>query len=183
MAYTGKVAMGLSKIEVGTPVSGGVATSFATLGYTDKDSCTIETEDPEVTDVAAEEVDDPVYSIAKSGKSTINFNVLNPDEDVLVQMVGGTKDATNHTWSAPDSLTQPELSVKITADTGHTFTFPRVKFTCKYAGTVGNSEPLKLVCSGVVLVPTDGTTKKLTVAMPSDSGSGSGSGSGSSASN
>lgn len=169
--------MGLSKIEVGTPVSGGEATSFATLGYTDPDSCTLDTEDPETTDVLAEETDDPIYSISKGGKSNLNFNVLNPDASVLVQMLGGTTDS-NGVWSAPSQLTQPELSVKITMETGHVFRFPRVKFFCKYSGSFGNSEPLKLVCSGVVLVPTDGTTAKMLVDFP-DSSSGSGSGSGS----
>lgn len=168
MAYTGKVAMGLSKIEVGTPVSGGVATSFETLGYTDPDSCTIDTEDPEVTDVNAEEVDDPIYSISKAGKTNLNFNVLNPETSVLKKMMGGEVDNTTHVWTAPSSLTQPELSVKITSETGHVFTFPRVKFTCKYGGTFGKSEPVKLTCAGVVLIPTDGQTPKMSVTPPSE---------------
>lgn len=160
--------MGLSKIEVGTPVSGGVATSFSTLGYTDPDSCTIETDDPETTDVNAEEVDDPIYSISKAGKTNLNFNVLNPEPAVLKDMMGGAVDNSTHVWTAPSSLTQPELSVKITSATGHVFTFPRVKFTCKYSGTFGKSEPLKLACAGVVLIPTDGTTAKMSVTPPSE---------------
>lgn len=183
MAYTGKVAMGLSKIEVGTPVSGGEATSFETLGYTDPDSCTLDTEDPETTDVNAEETDDPIYSISKGGKSTLNFNVLNPDATVLVKMLGGTIDSTYGTWKAPSQLTQPELSVKITMETGHVFRFPRTKFFCKYSGSFGKSEPIKLACIGSVLIPLNGETAKMLVDFPSDSQSGSGSGSGSSASN
>ena len=167
MAYTGKVAMGLSKIEVGTPVSGGEATSYATLGYTDPDSCTLDTEDPETTDINAEEADDPIYSISKGGKSTLNFNVLNPLTTTLTQMMGGTVDQTTGDWEAPTQLTQPELSVKITMESGHIFRFPRVKFFCKYSGSFGKSEPIKLACIGSVLIPTDGETAKMLVTMPS----------------
>ena len=167
MAYTGKVAMGLSKIEVGTPVSGGEATSYATLGYTDPDSCTLDTEDPETTDINAEETDDPIYSISKGGKSTLNFNVLNPLTTTLTQMMGGTVDQTTGDWEAPTQLTQPELSVKITMESGHIFRFPRVKFFCKYSGSFGKSEPIKLACIGSVLIPTDGETAKMLVTMPS----------------
>ena len=166
MGYTGKVAMGLSKIEVGTPVSGGEATSYATLGYTDPDSCTLDTEDPETTDINAEEADDPIYSISKGGKSTLNFNVLNPLVTTLTQMMGGTV-STGGDWEAPTQLTRPELSVKITMESGHIFRFPRVKFFCKYSGSFGKSEPIKLACTGSVLIPTDGTTKKMLVTMPS----------------
>lgn len=167
MAYTGKVAMGLSKIEVGTPVSGGEATSYATLGYTDPDSCTLDTEDPETTDINAEEADDPIYSISKGGKSTLNFNVLNPLTATLTQMMGGTVSQTTGDWEAPTQLTQPELSVKITMESGHIFRFPRVKFFCKYSGSFGKSEPIKLACIGSILIPTDGTTPKMLVTMPS----------------
>ena len=167
MAYTGKVAMGLSKIEVGTPVSGGEATSYATLGYTDPDSCTLDTEDPETTDINAEETDDPIYSISKGGKSTLNFNVLNPLTTTLTQMMGGTVNQTTGDWEAPTQLTQPELSVKITMESGHIFRFPRVKFFCKYSGSFGKSEPIKLACIGSVLIPTDGETAKMLVTMPS----------------
>ena len=177
MAYTGIVAMGLSKVEVGTPVSGGMATEFDTLGYTDPDSCTLDTEDPETTEVNAEEVDDPIYTISKAGKTNLNFNVLNPLVTALTKMLGGTVDSTTGKWKAPAALTQPELSVKVTTNTGHVFEFPRVKFTCKYSGSFGKSEPLKLTCQGIVLVPTDGETPKMLVSQPSSSGSGSGSGS------
>lgn len=167
MAYTGIVAMGLSKVEVGTPVSGGMATSLETLGYTDPDSCTIDTEDPTTTEVNAEEVDDPIYTISKAGKSNLNFNVLNPLPAALVKMMGGEVDGSTGVWSAPTAVTQPELSVKITTNSDHIFTFPRVKFTCKYSGNFGKSEPVKLTCAGVVLVPTDGTTSKMSVTFPS----------------
>lgn len=167
MAYDAKVAMGLTKIEVGEPTSGGAeATTFTTLGYTDPDSCSVDTDDPEVTDVNAEEVDDPILSISKGGKSTLNFNVLNPDGDALEMMMGGTYDTSTHKWSAGSALVQPELSVKITTNTGYVFHYPRVKFTCKYSGSFGKSEPIKLACSGTILVPLDTSTKKMYVVFP-----------------
>lgn len=166
MAYTGKVAMGLSKIEVGTPVSGGEATSYATLGYTDPGSCTLEPEDAEETEVEAEEVDDPVYVISKPGKKRINFNVVNPEGQTLEDMIGGEWDSTTNTWDAPAAEIEKELSVKITTKTGFVFIFPRVKLSSKHEGTFGKNEPIKLVCKGTVMVPADGTTSKMKVKYP-----------------
>ena len=174
-----KVIIGLAKIEVGAPVNGGVATTFETLGYTQKDSCEIDTEDPEETNIEAEEVDDPIETFAKGGPTTINFNVLDADETVFEKTMGGTK--STGVWESDNKLVTKELSMRITTKSGHKLTYPRTKFWAKIAGTVGDSEPLTLQCKAKVLIPTDGTTKKLKVEMPSDSGSGSGSGSGSAA--
>ena len=62
--------LGLSKIEVGaTAEDGGMGESLAQLGYTYKDTCKMTQEDPETTDHYAEEVDDPVVSISRGGKT------------------------------------------------------------------------------------------------------------------
>ena len=93
--------------------------------------------------------------------------MLNPDTTTLTKMLGGTVSQTTGDWEAPTQLTQPELSVKITMESGHIFRFPRVKFFCKYSGSFGKSEPIKLTCTGTVLIPTDGETAKMLVTMPS----------------
>ena len=148
------ITMGLSKIEVGTPaVDGDVATSFATLGYTDTDSCEITVDDPEETEVTAEEVDDPFYVMRKAGKTSITFNVLNPSVDTLVKVCGGTKGNSGE-FEMPDTLPDIELSVKITPQTGFIGLFPRVSIVGKLSGKYAKSEPLKLTVTGTVLTPT-----------------------------
>lgn len=62
--------IGLAKIEVGDMAAGGdMGTSLASLGYTYQDTCRMTQEDPETTDHYAEEVDDPVVSISRGGKT------------------------------------------------------------------------------------------------------------------
>jgi len=59
------------------------------LGYTYQDTCTMTKEDPETTDHYAEEVDDPVISISRGGKTNFNFSIMNPSVTVLADLLGG----------------------------------------------------------------------------------------------
>ena len=162
MADKATITMGLAKIEVG-PLSadGGVSETFATLGYTDSDSCEIAVDDPEETEVTAEEVDDPIYVLRKSGKTTVTFNVLNPSMAVLQKICGGTFTELGG-YELPDALPQIELSVKITPQVGFVATYPRVSIVGKLSGKYAKSEPLKLAVTGTVLVPTKSGTAKAT---------------------
>lgn len=161
--------MGLSKIEIGTMAADGdVATTFETLGYTDTDSCEITVDDPEETEVTAEEVDDPIYVIRKAGKTSIAFNVLNPSVDVLKKVCGGT--ATAGSYSLPDKLPTIEVSVKITPTVGFVVTYPRVSIVGKISGKYAKSEPLKLSVSGTVLTPTKAGVAKGTFAPVTEGG-------------
>jgi hypothetical protein len=99
--------LGLASIEMGAVGSdGGMGTSLAQLGYTNKDSCSFTQEDPETEEFYAEEVDDPVVSISRAGKKTFNFSVMNPDVEVLTALLGGTSSGTGDAavWSAPDTI-------------------------------------------------------------------------------
>ena len=156
------ITMGLSKIEVGPlAVDGGVSTSFAALGYTDPDSCEITVDDPEETEVTAEEVDDPIYVMRKAGKTSIAFNVLNPSADVLKKVCGGTV-TEGGDYELPEKLPTIEMSVKITPTVGFVATFARVSIVGKLSGKYAKSEPLKLAVTGTVLNPTKTGVAKAT---------------------
>ena len=97
--------LGLSKIEVGAiAADGGMGESLEQLGYTYQDTCKMTQEDPETTDHYAEEVDDPVVSISRGGKTNFAFSIMNPSVTVLADLLGGTADESNGKWEAPDKI-------------------------------------------------------------------------------
>lgn len=158
----GKVTIGLSKIEIGAiAVDGGMGTSLASLGYTYKDSCSLVTADPETTEHYSEEKDDPVASSDKGGKTTLSFQVMDPDVDVLAILLGGTADTTAGTWAAPDSIPVIEKSVKVTPTQGLYFEFPRMKLTAKINANFSKSGILLIDVVGTVLTPTKEDEKKM----------------------
>lgn len=158
----GKITIGLSKIEIGDiAVDGGMGTSLAQLGYTYKDSCSLVTADPETTEHYAEEVDDPVVSFDKVGKTTLSFQVMNPDVDTLQTLLGGTGNTTSGVWSAPATIPVIEKSVKITPTQGLYFEIPRMKLTAKINANFGKSGIFLIDVVGTVLAPTKTGEPKL----------------------
>lgn len=152
MSYSGALTMGLQKIEIGTPVNGGVAQFWKTLGYTNEDSCELSTDDPESTDVNAEEADDPIYTIKKGGSMNLTFEVLNPDFEALVLLCGGKVE--NGKWIAPLAVPTVEMSIKLTPNIGYVYTFGRCSVAAKVDGKFAKSEPLKVTVNATILVPT-----------------------------
>lgn len=157
--------LGLSAIKMGAIASdGGMGATLATLGYTKADSCTFEQDDPDVTDFNAEEVDDPVISIAKAGKINFNFELMNPDIDVMVDLFGGTKDETNgEIWNAPEKMPVIEKSVQIEPDQGFIFKIPRMKIIAKIVGGFSNTGMMTISVNGTVLQPTKTGVSKLSL--------------------
>lgn len=153
MALTGKLLMGLKKVEMGDLASdGGRASVWTQHGYTAQDSCTMDTADPETTQIYAEEVDDPIYESKKGGLTTITFNIQNPSVDSLVKLCGGTKGSDGE-WKKDGSLPDIEQSLKLSLTTGQTFIFPRCSIAAKFSGTIGKSDNLKLQVKATVLKP------------------------------
>ena len=71
--------LGLSKIEVGAIASdGGMAadSDLKALGYTYQDTCKMTQEEPETTEHYAEEVDDPVVSTSRGGKTLFDYSII-----------------------------------------------------------------------------------------------------------
>lgn len=161
--------LGLSQILVGDIAQdGGMGQSLAQLGYTKADSCTFEQDDPEVTDFNAEEVDDPVISISKAGKINFNFELMNPDVAVMVDLFGGSKDESTDTWNAPEKMPTIEKSVTIIPDQGFKFLIPRMKIVAKINGGFSNTGMMTIAVSGTVLQPTKAGVSKLTLTALTD---------------
>lgn len=142
MSATKVYTLGLSSVKVGDAESQAPATA---LGYTYQDSCQFQQEDPTVQEFFAEEVDDPVVSTARAGKSTIEFDIMNPDVDVLATLMGGTaQSSSGETWKAPDSVTAIEKSILVTPKQGFSILMPRARIDAKINGNYAKS--------GIVLV-------------------------------
>ena len=140
MAAKKTYTIGLSKIEVGAIAEdGGMGETLDVLGYTYQDTCTMTQEDPETTDHYAEEVDDPVISISRGGKTNFNFSIMNPSVTVLADLLGGVgtpgTGSTPDKWEAPDKIPVVEKSVRITPEQGLKFEIPRMKLVSKINAT------------------------------------------------
>lgn len=162
--------IGLSKIEVGAiAADGGMGGTLGVLGYTYQDTCTMTQEDPETTDHYAEEVDDPVISISRGGKTNFNFSIMNPSVTVLADLLGGVgttgEGSTPDKWEAPDKIPVVEKSVRITPEQGLKFEIPRMKLVSKINATFSKSGILLIEVAGTVLQPTKTGTKKITATL------------------
>lgn len=170
MAAKKTYTIGLSKIEVGAiSEDGGMGETLDVLGYTYQDTCTMTQEDPETTDHYAEEVDDPVISISRGGKTNFNFSIMNPSVTVLADLLGGVgtpgTGSTPDKWEAPDKIPVVEKSVRITPEQGLKFEIPRMKLVSKINATFSKSGILLIEVAGTVLQPTKTGTKKMTATL------------------
>ena len=170
MAAKKTYTIGLSKIEVGAIAKDvGMGETLDVLGYTYQDTCTMTQEDPETTDHYAEEVDDPVISISRGGKTNFNFSIMNPSVTVLADLLGGVgtpgTGSTPDKWEAPDKIPVVEKSVRITPEQGLKFEIPRMKLVSKINATFSKSGILLIEVAGTVLQPTKTGTKKITATL------------------
>ena len=150
--------IGLAKIEVGDMAAdGGMGTTLSSLGYTYQDTCQMTQEDPETTDHYAEEVDDPVVSISRAGKTLFNFSIMNPDVEVMETLLGGTGTPgvapAADTWEAPAKIPSVEKSVTITPEQGLKFDIPRLRMTTKINAQFSKSGIMLLEIAGTVMTP------------------------------
>lgn len=170
MAAKKTYTIGLSKIEVGAIAEdSGMGETLDVLGYTYQDTCKMTQEDPETTDHYAEEVDDPVISISRGGKTNFNFSIMNPSVTVLADLLGGVgtpgTGSTPDKWEAPDKIPVVEKSVRITPEQGLKFEIPRMKLVSKINATFSKSGILLIEVAGTVLQPTKTGTKKITATL------------------
>lgn len=162
--------LGLSKIEVGDIAEdGAMGTELKVLGYTYQNSAKMTQDDPETTDHYAEEVDDPVISIDRGGKTNFAFSIMNPSVTVLAELLGGKADDAQNTWDAPDTIPTIEKSVRITPTQGLKFDIPRMKMVAKINGDFSKQGILLIEVSGTVMKPTkDGTSKMKATLLASE---------------
>jgi hypothetical protein len=157
--------LGLAKIEIGDIANdGGMGTSLDVLGQTLQGTCNISQDDPETTEFFAEELDDPVVSISKRGKTTLTFSIMNPDVQVLQKALGGTVSGSGDAakWSSPTQIPIIEKSVKVTPQQGLIFEFPRVKIVAKINGAFSRDNIFVIEVTGTALQPTKSGTAPFT---------------------
>ena len=153
----GLINIGIAKIELGDlAADGGVATSFAALGYTEEGSAQLTWDDPQETEFSVEELDTPLYVSTKDGKKKIAFKISNPDEDTLVKLMGGTKTGTgaNTVYKYPSTTVDLEQTVKITPTKGMGLVLTRCKITAKLSSNLGRAALMAVEVMGTVLQPT-----------------------------
>jgi len=123
------IVKGITSIEFGDiAVDGGVATTFAALGRTRRDTFSFNPTDAQTTNIEVEEQDDPIDIIVNTPASlSMQWSQVDWDTDVLEEIWGGA--TVNGQWQAPDQEATVEKSLKVTPQTGNAFTFPRVKLT------------------------------------------------------
>lgn len=152
----GLITIGEAAINIGDIAEdGGMGTSLSPLGKTFRDTCSIATDDPELTELYSEENDDPELVIARAGKINVNFSIMNPNVDTLVATMGGSKEGDGDTaaWKAPNNIPNIEKSCEIIPKQGLKISIPRLKLTCKIDWSNVGTTPLVIVCSGIVLIP------------------------------
>lgn len=153
----GLINIGIAKIELGNlAVDGGAATTFAALGYTEEGSAQLTFDDPTETEFSVEELDAPLYISTKDGKKKITFKVANPDEDVLVKVMGGTKTGTGTTtvYKYPENVVDIEQTIKVTPKKGMGLILTRCKITAKLSSALGRTALMGVEVSGTLLQPT-----------------------------
>ena len=153
----GLINIGQTKIEIGDlATDGGVATSFASLGYTEEGSTQLSWDDPSETEFYVEELDAPIHIATKAGKKKITFKVANPDEDTLVSVMGGTKTGTGATavYKYPDNVVEIEKSIKFTPESGMGLILTRCKITAKLSSALGRTSLMGVEVTGTLLQPT-----------------------------
>lgn len=160
------VTRGLSKIEYGTPVSGGVATSWTEIGYVDADStANITQADSTETVFTAANADDPIDKDVTPGARTMVFSLLDSDPDKLVILFGGTVtgSGSSKVWKAPRQAVTIEKSWKITPKKGQIITIPRGQLSAKINHDMQKTGKFVVDISVAVLLPEDGTTEPISV--------------------
>lgn len=165
--------LGLSKIEVGAMASdGGMAADddLKALGYTYQDTCKMTQEDAETTEHFAEEVDDPVVSISRGGKTNFAFSIMNPSVTVMADLLGGTGtegdgSTTQDKWEAPDSIPTVEKSIRITPQQGLKFEIPRMQLVSKINAEFSKKGILLIEVTGTVMQPTKSGATKMTATL------------------
>jgi len=170
MAEKKVFTLGLSKIEVGAVGGSG---DKAELGYTYQDTCKMTQEDAETTDFYAEEVEDPVVSISRAGKTIFEFSLMNPSPDTMEELMGGTAGKTttgatdNDKWDAPDKAPNIEKAITITPEQGLKFDIARAKVEAKINAEFSKKGILLIDVKATVLKPASGAKLTATVVAAS----------------
>lgn len=164
------ITMGLEHIKLGAiAVDGGMGTSLAALGLTAENTCTLVSEDPQVTEFFSEENDDPEAEITRPGKITFNFSIMDANADNLVAIFGGEKKTAGSvdSWEAPASAPIIEQSIEAKAKSGLTIKIPRASVRGKFNSQLSRQGVFLVDVVATVLVPTKANEPKMILTEPS----------------
>lgn len=129
------ISVGLEYIKFGDiAVDGGMGTTLAALGLTAENTCSMTSEDPQVTEFFSEENDSPEAEISRPGKTVLNFSIMDANADNLAQVFGGTVDdtGTSDKWKAPATSPTIEQSIELKTKTGAVIQIPRASVRGKF---------------------------------------------------
>lgn len=163
------ITLGLSAIlgKSGEPTAGDFKTAgYEKFGLTYEDTAKMAQEDGESTEFYAEEEDDAIDEISKSGKITFSFSIMNPTLECLKRLFGG--DIASDIWAYPDAEAQVEESLIILPKKGLKFQVPRAKLKAKFNGEFSKKGLLLIEVTATVLKPTTTGLKKLYVGKVTD---------------
>lgn len=161
------LTLGLASIQFGEIASDGTpATTLAPLGLTYKDSCTMTSEDPEVTEHFAEESEDPILRKPRRGRVSFAFQIMDPDATVLQKLFGGTVTGTPKVWSSPTVSPLVEQTVKITPEQGLTILIARGSVTAKINAEFKKSGLFLIDVTVVPLTPKKAGVSPMTATDP-----------------
>jgi hypothetical protein len=121
----------INAIKVGDIApDGGVATVFAALGRTRKDTLTFNVTQPTKQKIFVEEQKSPILNVTtEEGTMNMQWKLTDWDADLLVSLWGGS--VVNGQWQEPDVQPVIEKSLRIEPRTGKPFIFPRCEITAQ----------------------------------------------------
>lgn len=157
--------IGLTSLKIGAvAVDGGMGTTLALIGNIYKDSCELSQEDASVTDIEAEEVDDPVESIEILGKRTLKFSIMDYSPDTLIKVLGGTVTAgPPKVWNAPTTSPNIEQSIEIITPKGVKINIVRCKVMAKITAKFSKTGVALVDVTCKILTPTKAATAPIMI--------------------
>lgn len=161
----GIISTGIASIAFGViAVDGGMSTDLEALGYTLEGTAKINTDDGTETEFMVEETDTAIDTDQTEGKMTVQLTIADPDEDTLVEVLGGTKTGTGASaiFSYPNPLPVIERSIVITPKKGMGLKIPRAKIKAKFSSDIGRGKLMGLEITGTILQPTKANERKFT---------------------
>lgn len=160
-----KKAIGLTTtgIEI-APWTGDTAPEdedYISLGYTYKDTATLQTEEGETVSCECEELDDPEDETYIAGKTTLKFSTSNLDPESCHKAFGGTLAENKSKWEAPASFTPQEVAARFTTRSGLKVEIPRGKLFTRINWEIKKDGYGLLEHTLTVLAPKDGSSKMI----------------------
>lgn len=162
-------SIGLKNLLMGPPAAdGGMGTALTELvGNTVRGTAVLNSTPIETTDLMEEESDDPI-EVLRTGGGVFQYvwSSYNVDPSVLVAFFGGTINATDGMWEAPDIIPTTEMSIKSETRNGLITEAARVEVTPELAMNMQIENAGQINFVGKVMKPTKAATPKLRIGKP-----------------